>query len=206
MSESLGSSLCSICKNICLTSLWLKLLWVGPAAMSDSSAQSSTPCSSVQPQTPSSAAPAPSSPEAATLSSVAESAATPVAESVAASSPAPVSPMPSSVASGTPLRDESPPAAPPRDGSPPAKPPRDGSPPAAPPRDGSPPAAPPSPSEAEAVAFESGNFGMLEEHVKAHSFPMHVRTCGPCKFWKIGGSGPCMHPSPIRSQARRRHG
>ena len=34
-----------------------------------------------------------------------------------------------------------------------------------------------------AESFEP-NFGTLEEHVKAHNFPMHVRTCGPCKFWK----------------------
>ena len=24
----------------------------------------------------------------------------------------------------------------------------------------------------------------LEEHVNSHSYPMHVRTCGACKFWK----------------------
>ena len=156
--------------------------------MSDSSAQSSTP-SSLQPTTPSSAAPSSPSTEAATLSSVAESAA-----SAVASSPTPKSPTPSSVASGTPPRDESPPAAPPpRDGYPPAAPPRDGSPPPAPPRDGSSTssasssseeAEDPSSNEAVAEAFEPGNFGTLEEHVKAHNFPMHVRTCGPCKFWQ----------------------
>ena len=33
-------------------------------------------------------------------------------------------------------------------------------------------------------AFDPCNFGGLAEHVKTHNFPEHVRTCGPCKFWK----------------------
>ena len=28
------------------------------------------------------------------------------------------------------------------------------------------------------------NFGSLEDHVRGHDFPAHVRTCGPCKYWK----------------------
>ena len=28
------------------------------------------------------------------------------------------------------------------------------------------------------------NVGSLEGHVRGHDFPAHVRTCGPCKFWK----------------------
>ena len=27
-------------------------------------------------------------------------------------------------------------------------------------------------------------FGSLEDHVRGHDFPAHVRTCGPCKYWK----------------------
>ena len=26
-------------------------------------------------------------------------------------------------------------------------------------------------------------FESLEEHVRSHSYPAHVKTCGPCKFW-----------------------
>ena len=139
----------------CRLLFWFKLVWVGQA-MSDSSAQSSTP-SSVQPPTPSSAAPSTPSPST--------SSAAPSTPTAATGSPAP-----SSVASGTPLRDGSPLAAPPSplevESSSEAE------------------AEDPSSNEAVAELFETGNFGTLEEHVKAHNFPMHVRTCGPCKFWK----------------------
>ena len=32
--------------------------------------------------------------------------------------------------------------------------------------------------------FEPNTFGTLEDHVKSHAFPAHVKTCGPCRFWK----------------------
>ena len=43
--------------------------------------------------------------------------------------------------------------------------------------------------------FQPDEFGTLEEHVTKHNFPQHLRTCGPCKFWKNGGSGLTGHLS-----------
>ena len=39
-------------------------------------------------------------------------------------------------------------------------------------------------AEARVEAFEPKAFGALEDHIKSHNFPAHIKTCGPCKFWK----------------------
>ena len=36
--------------------------------------------------------------------------------------------------------------------------------------------------------FEPMSFGTLEEHARSHDFPVHVATCGACKFWKNRGT------------------
>ena len=39
----------------------------------------------------------------------------------------------------------------------------------------------------------------LEEHAASHNFPMHVRTCGPCRFWKhrVKYSAYCSATNPV---------
>ena len=39
----------------------------------------------------------------------------------------------------------------------------------------------------------------LEEHTASHNFPMHVKTCGPCRFWKhrVQWSASCSATNPV---------
>ncbi len=54
--------------------------------------------------------------------------------------------------------------------------------------------------------FEAHAFGTLEEHIKSHAFPAHVRTCGPCKFWNNDGNGALSFQTSIPCRKNGKHG
>ena len=47
--------------------------------------------------------------------------------------------------------------------------------------------------------FDVGASQTLAEHAASHNFPMHVRTCGPCRFWKhrVKWSVSCSAKNPV---------
>ena len=47
--------------------------------------------------------------------------------------------------------------------------------------------------------FDADASQTLEEHAASHNFPMHVKTCGPCRFWKhrVKWSVYCSATNPV---------